>query len=100
MILDQLENGHIVLTADYIYNQVPIELVNFISAEQGRDLQQLELMIPLADVMKQVSPSLIAAHMPKDQEDSHWASEAAAIGSEVTFEESNIDKKTKEKEEQ
>jgi len=100
MILDQLENGHIVLTADYIYNQVPIELVNFISAEQGRDLQKLELMIPLADVMKQVSPSLIAAHMPKDQKDSHWASEAAAIGSEVTFEESNIDKKTKEKEEQ
>jgi len=99
MVLDQLKTGNIVLTADYIYNQVPIELVNFVSSEQGRDLQQLELMIPLSDVMKQVSPSLIAGNMPKEQEDSHWANDAAAIGSEVTFEETNIDKKTKEKEE-
>jgi len=87
MILEQLKMGNITLTADYIYNQVPIELVNFISAEQGRNLQELELTVPLADVIKQISPALLAENMPGEQEESRWAKEGADVSSKVEFSE-------------
>ncbi|MCD6502261.1 hypothetical protein J7L01_06630 [bacterium] len=87
MILEQLKTGNITLTADYIYNQVPIELVNFISAEQGRNLQELELTVPLADVIKQISPELLAENMPGEQEESHWAKEGADVSPKVEFSE-------------
>ena len=93
MIIDQLETGKIELTADYIYNQVPIELVNFISAEQGRNLQELTLLIPLADIMQQVSPEILIEKMPENREDSKWASEAEELSEKIGFDEKTLGEK-------
>ncbi|GEM_PF-2881508 len=90
MIIDQLESGTILLSADYIYNQVPIELVNFISAEQGRNLQELELIIPLGDVMQQVAPSIIMEKMNTDRPESKWTSEASNLKDTISFEEKDL----------
>jgi len=38
---------------------VPIELVNFIAAQQGPDIMELKVLLPMDDIREQVDPSLL-----------------------------------------
>jgi len=72
MIIDQLPNGAVEMTVDYIYNQVPIELVNFVTAQQGTDIMELEVALPMEDIAPQVEPSLLESSEGEEKRDSSW----------------------------
>ncbi len=71
MIIDQLSTGTVELTVDYIYNMVPIELVNFVAAQQGPDIMELKVLLPMDDIAAQVHPSLLEGG-GEGGEDSSW----------------------------
>jgi hypothetical protein len=71
MIIDQLPSGNVELTVDYIYNMVPIELVNFIAAQQGSDIMELTVKIPMEDIVAQIDPSLMESEGELNS-DSTW----------------------------
>jgi len=87
IILDQIESGEVVLTVDFIYNQVPIELVNFVSAEHGANLRELTLRLPMGDVMEQIAPELLEQSKQKEQEESKWAEDGEKLKEKVVFSE-------------
>ncbi|MGC9315362.1 MAG: hypothetical protein ACP5G4_07015, partial [bacterium] len=71
MIIDQLSTGTVELTVDYIYNMVPIELVNFVAAQQGPDIMELKVLLPMDDIAAQVHPSLLEGG-GEGGDDSSW----------------------------
>ncbi|RKZ28884.1 hypothetical protein DRQ36_09760, partial [bacterium] len=87
IFMDQLGTGKIELSVDYIYNQVPIELVNFMSADHGKDLTELTLKLPMGEVMSQISPALIEGEGTEEQEESKWVSEGEKLAEKIVFDE-------------
>lgn len=71
MIIDQLPSRRVEVTVDYIYNMVPIELVNFIAAQQGSDIMELKVQLPMEDIEPQVDPSLLKPG-GSDKSESSW----------------------------
>jgi len=71
MIIDQLSSGSVELTVEYLYNMVPIELVNFVAAQQGPDIMELKVLLPMDDIAAQVHPSLLEGG-GESEEDSSW----------------------------
>jgi len=99
IVLDQLAKGKVVLTADYIYNQIPIELVNFLTAEQGANLRELNLEIPLKELLQQISPSLLEDVPLEDQEESPWLKDADQLANKLAFEETEPKRENKHEDE-
>ncbi|MCD6097673.1 hypothetical protein J7K18_02150 [bacterium] len=56
LIASQIETGEIKLTADAIYDVIPIEYVNFVSPEQSANLSEIELLLPLDAIVQQIPP--------------------------------------------
>ncbi len=71
MIIDQLPSGKVEVTVDFIYNMVPIELVNFIAAQQGPNIMELKVQLPMEDIAPQVDPSLLKSG-GEDESESSW----------------------------
>jgi|GEM_PF-6393870 len=84
-ISEKLGTGAITLSADYIYELLPIEFVNFIPQEQVGDLSTMEIELPLADVVTQIPPQYFVEFLPK--EEASWGVESQPIVEKTLFEE-------------
>ncbi len=58
-IITQLKLGGITYNASYIYDEIPIELVNFISSQSEGRLSDYDLFIPSEYILAQIEPGVL-----------------------------------------
>ncbi|MBN2135934.1 MAG: hypothetical protein JW737_09400 [Acidobacteria bacterium] len=58
-LLNQLKSGEVKLSVGFIYDLIPIELVNFQSTDKGSDLTQTYIYIPFDKVIARVAPEIL-----------------------------------------
>ena len=58
-IITQLKLGGITYNASYIYDEIPIELVNFISSQSEGRLSDYDLFIPSEYILAQIEPGIL-----------------------------------------
>jgi len=85
LLIPQLKEGRAALTVEYIYSEIPIELVNFMSSDQSGDLSEIELELPLQEIMSQTNPKVIFGS-EASQEDSKWSKSSQEINLDNAFE--------------
>ncbi len=71
MLIPQLREGKAAVTVEYVYGEIPLELVNFMSTDQSGDLSELELDLPIDEIMSQTDPKIIFGDN-QPQEESQW----------------------------
>jgi len=57
-ILDSLKTGSVKFNVEKIYDEVPIEIVNFVTRRQVTDLGKYELTMPAEKIIKRINPEL------------------------------------------
>ena len=57
-ILDSLKTGSVKFNVEKIYDEVPIEIVNFVTRRQVADLGKYELTMPAEKIIKRINPEL------------------------------------------
>ena len=57
-ILDSLKTGIVKFNVEKIYDEVPIEIVNFVTRRQVTDLGKYELTMPAEKIIKRINPEL------------------------------------------
>ena len=57
-ILDSLKTGSVKFNVEKIYDEVPIEIVNFVTRRQVTDLGKYELTMPTEKIIKRINPEL------------------------------------------
>ena len=85
MLIPQLREGKASVTVEYVYGEIPIELVNFMSTDQSGDLSELELDLPLDEIMSQTDPKIIFGDQTP-QEESKWSKATEEVNIEEVFE--------------
>jgi hypothetical protein len=58
-VITQLKLGGITYNASYIYDEIPIELVNFISSQSEGRLSDYDLFIPSEYILAQIEPGVL-----------------------------------------
>ncbi len=59
LLVPMLQLGKASVSVEYIYSESPIELVNFMSADQSGDLSEIEVQLPLGEIMAITDPQVI-----------------------------------------
>ncbi len=85
LLIPQLREGKASLTVEYVYSEIPIELVNFMSSDQSGDLTEIELELPLNEIMAQTNPKVIFGDSAP-QEESKWAKSSEEMDIDKVFE--------------
>ncbi|MCD6417374.1 hypothetical protein J7M00_01160 [bacterium] len=84
LLIPQLKKGNAEITVEYVYSEIPIELVNFMSSDQSGDLSELKLSLPLQEIMSATDPKVIFGDTGP-QEESKWAQESENIDIDKVF---------------
>ncbi|MCD6531401.1 hypothetical protein J7K99_03025 [bacterium] len=84
MLIPQLREGKAAVTVEYVYSEIPIELVNFMSTDQSGDLSELELDLPLDEIMSQTDPKIIFGDQTP-QEESRWSKATDEVNIDEVF---------------
>ncbi len=85
LLIPQLRQGKASVTIEYIYSEIPIELVNFMSADQSGDLSELEMELPIQEIFEQTDPKVIFGEEGETQEQSKWVQKTAEMNVEQIF---------------
>ncbi|MCD6595926.1 hypothetical protein J7L68_09685, partial [bacterium] len=85
LLIPHLREGRANLTVEYVYSEIPIELVNFMSSDQSGDLSEIELELPLNEIMAQTNPKIIFSGSAP-QEESKWVKSSEEMDIDKVFE--------------
>lgn len=84
-LIPQLKEGKAEISVEQIYNEIPLELVNFMSSDASGDLSSQMIELPIKEIMQMTDPVVIFGVSPSGQKESPWAKATEQLGVDKIF---------------
>lgn len=84
-LIPQLREGKAEISVEQIYNEIPLELVNFMSSDASGDLSSQIIALPIKEIMQMTDPVVIFGAPSSGQKESPWAKATEELGVDKIF---------------